>query len=89
VPVVITGQLPKPLDGMVREVLHRTLDPRPQEFVVHVSWPHSEMIVQISGALDKRLKFNSPAEAEVARELETVLSEIADGEFGPIEKPAN
>jgi hypothetical protein len=89
VPVTITGQLTKPLDAMVRKVLQRTLGPRPQEFTVHVSWPHAEMIVQITGALDKRLKFNSPVEAEVARELQTVLSEIIEGEFGPIEKPAN
>lgn len=86
-PVEITGQLPKPLDEVVREVLHRTLGPRPQEFVVHVSWPHAEIIVQIKGALDKRLKFNSPIEAEIGRELHAVLAEIIEEEFGPIKKP--
>jgi hypothetical protein len=87
VPVQITGVLPKQFDGTVRKVLHQILDPRPQEFLVEISWPHSEMVVHFLAPLEKRLKFNGSIESEVARELYAVVSEIMDEEFGPIPKP--
>ena len=84
-PVQITGILPKPFDAAVKEVLHRALDSRPQEFLVKVSWPHAEMVVHISGPLEKRLKFNARMESEIARELYSVITEITDEELGPAE----
>jgi hypothetical protein len=81
--VEILGELPKPLDGMVREVLHRALDGRPQAFVVHISWPHGEVIVDIRIPLGRTLKFNHPQEPEVARELYMAVTAIVDEELGP------
>ncbi len=83
-PVEITGVLPQPLDKLVREVLHRALGRRPQQFVVHISRPHGEMIVHLQRPLDRRLKFNNPTETEIARELYGVLTEITDEVFGPL-----
>ena len=82
--VEIQGELPKPLEEVVKEVLHRALDPRPQRFIVHISWPHADLIVHIQRPFDKKLKFNRPAEAEIARELYTTLTAIVDEECGPI-----
>jgi hypothetical protein len=72
---------------VVKEVLHRALDGRPQRFVVHISWPHADLIVHIQRPFDKKLKFNRPAEAEIARELCTTLTAIVDEECGPIKRP--
>jgi hypothetical protein len=85
VPVEIQGALPKPLENAVKEVLHRALNPRPQRFVVHISWPHADLIVHIQRPFDRRLKFSRSAEAEIARELYTTVSAIVDEECGPIE----
>ena len=82
--VEILGELPQPLDGMVREALCQALNPRPQKFVVHISWPHAEMIVDVMAPFGRTLKFNHPQEAEIARELYTTITAIADEEFGPI-----
>ncbi|HEV2348526.1 MAG TPA: hypothetical protein VG028_01640 [Terriglobia bacterium] len=86
-PVQITGVLPRQFDGVVRKVLHQILDPRPQEFLVEISWPHSEMVVHFLAPLEKRLKFHGAIETEIARELHAVVGEIIDEEFGPIPKP--
>jgi hypothetical protein len=83
VSVEIKGDLPQPLEGVVKEVLHRALDFRPQEFVVHISKPHAEVIVHVTQPIDKRLKFNGPMEVEIARELYAVITEIVDEELGP------
>jgi hypothetical protein len=83
--VEIQGELPKPLEDVVKDVLHRALDPRPQRFVVHISWPHADLIVHIQRPFDKKLKFNRPAGGEIARELSTTLTPILDEECGPIE----
>ncbi|MGD0693439.1 MAG: hypothetical protein ABSB82_01145 [Terriglobia bacterium] len=80
-PVQITGVLPKQFDAVVKEALHRALDAKPQEFVVEVSWPHSELVVHIQSPLNKRLKFNQPAETELGRELFSVVTEIVDAEL--------
>jgi hypothetical protein len=81
VPVQITGVLPKQFDAVVKEALHRALDQRPEEFVVEVSRPHSELVVHIQSPLNKRLKFNQPIEVELARELFSVVTEIVDAEL--------
>lgn len=85
-PVQITGVLPRQFDGAVRQALHQILDPRPQEFVVEISWPHAEMVVHFHAPLEKRLKFMGTMEGEIARELHAVVGEIMDEEFGPIPK---
>jgi hypothetical protein len=85
VPVQITGVLPRHFDGIVRKVLHQLLDSRPQEFLVEISWPHSEMVVHFLSPLEKRLKFHGAVEPEIARELFAVVGEIMDEEFGPIQ----
>ena len=82
--VEIQGELPKPLENVVKEVLHRALDLRPQRFVVHISWPHADLVVHIQRPFDRKLKFTRPAEAEIARELHTALSAIVDEEYGPL-----
>ena len=69
---------------MVREALCQALNPRPQKFVVHISWPHGEVIVDIKSPFGRILKFNHPQEAEIARELYTTITAIADEAFGPI-----
>jgi hypothetical protein len=69
---------------LVRKVLHQILDARVQEFVVEISWPHSEMVVHFHQPLEKRLKFNGTHETEIARELFAVVTEIMDEEFGPV-----
>lgn len=85
-PVQITGVLPRQFDGVVRKVLHQILDPRPQEFLVEISWPHAEMVVHFLAPLEKRLKFHGAVESEIARELYAVVGEIVDEEFGPTQK---
>ncbi len=85
-PVQITGVLPKQFDGAVRNALHHTLNERPEEFVVEIAWPHSEMLVHIHEPFDKRLKFNGTNEVEIARELHAVVIEIVESELGPIKK---
>ena len=82
-PVEIVGELPQPLDGMIRSVLSRVLDSRPQAIVVHISRPHSELVVQIRKPFDRTLKFNHPQEAEIARELYATLTAIVEDELGP------
>lgn len=83
VSVKINGVLPGTVDGVVRVVLRRALDSRPEAFVVHISWPHSDLVVHVQQPFDKKLKFHSPGESEIARELYTTLREIAEGELGP------
>jgi len=85
-PVEIRGELPRPLDGMVRQALCQALGGRPQEFVIHISRPYAEMIVDIRKPCGKKLKFNHPQESEIARELFTTVTAIVDEEFGPIKK---
>jgi hypothetical protein len=82
--VEIGGELPKPLDEVVKKVLHRALDPRPQRFVVHISWPHADLIAHIQQPFEKKLKFTYPIEAEIGRELYTTVTAIVDEEYGPI-----
>jgi len=84
VPVNVLGNLMQPLDTIVRDVLHRVLDSRPQMFVVEISRPHGDVIVHVLEPFDKRLKFNYPMEGEIARELSSTLSSIVDEEFGPV-----
>jgi hypothetical protein len=84
VPVNILGDLPQPLDAIIREVLHRALDSRPQELVIEISRPHGDVIVHVLEPFDKRLKFNHPVETEIARELSSTLTAIVDEEFGPV-----
>ena len=84
-PVEIQGELPQPLENVVKEVLYHALDARPQRFVVHISWPHTDLIVHIRGPFDRRLKFSRAAETEIARELYTTLSAIVDEECGPFD----
>lgn len=81
--VKINGVLPGTVDGVVRAVLRRALDGRPESFVVHISWPHSDLVVHIQQPFDKKLKFHSPGESDVAREVYTTVAEIAEGELGP------
>ncbi len=84
VPVKINGVLPNSMDGVVRGVLRRALDPRPEAFVVHISRPHSDLVVHVQQPFDKRLKFSGAGESEIARELYTTVTEIAEGELGPV-----
>lgn len=81
--VKITGVLPNTIDAVVRAVLRRALDSRPEPFLVHISWPHSDLVVHIQQPFDKKLKFHSPGDSEIARELYTTVAEIAEGELGP------
>ena len=81
--VKIIGVLPSTIDGVVRAVLRRALDPRPEAFVVHISWPHSDLVVHIQQPIDKKLKFHSLGESDIARELYSTVTEIAEGELGP------
>jgi FAD/FMN-containing dehydrogenase len=83
VSVEITGGLPQPLDKLIREVLHRAFDHRPQRVMVHVSRPHGEVVVHVQQPFDRKLKFNNPQDTEIARELYGVLTEIMDEAFGP------
>ncbi len=83
VPVKINGALPNSMDGAVRTVLRRALDARPEAFVVHISKPHSDLVIHIQQPFDKKLKFSSSGESEIARELYTTVTEIAEGELGP------
>jgi len=87
VSVKIIGVLPSTIDGVVRTVLRRALDSRPEGFVVHISWPHSDLVVHIQQPFDKKLKFHSAGESDVARELYTTVAEIAEGELGPAPTP--
>jgi hypothetical protein len=82
VPVRIVGRLPESVDRTVREVLHKALDQRRQLFVVHISWPHTELIVEIKQPFGRRLKFNHLSEAEIARELYGTIMSIADENCG-------
>jgi hypothetical protein len=84
VSVNILGDLPQPLDTIVRDVLHRVLDSRPQQLVVEISRPHGDVIVHVLEPFERRLKFNYPLESEIARELSSTLSAIVDEEFGPV-----
>ena len=84
-PVEIIGELPKSVDQTVRQVLHRALDGRRQLFVVDVSWPHAELIIAIQKPFGRRLKFNHPSEAEIARELYATIMAIADEKCGPMQ----
>jgi hypothetical protein len=84
VPANILGELSQPLDGIVRKVLHRELDPRPQAVVVEISRQHGDVVVHVLEPFDKRLKFSQSAESEIARELSTTLTDILDEEFGPV-----
>jgi len=84
VPVNILGDIQQPLDSIVRDALHRVLDPRPQRFKVEISRPHGDVIVHVLAPFDKRLKFSYPMEAEIARELSSTLAAIVDEEFGPV-----
>ena len=88
VSVKITGVLPNTMDSVVRAVLRRALDSRPEPFVVHISRPHySDLVIHIQQPFEKRLKFSSLGESDIARELFTTVTEIAEGELGPV--PAN
>lgn len=82
--VNILGDLQQPLDTLVRDVLHRALDSRPQQFVVEISRPHGDVIVHILEPFERRLKFSYPVESEIARELSSTLTAIVDEEFGPV-----
>jgi hypothetical protein len=85
VPVEIRGALPQPLDATLRKALHQALDPRPEKFVVEISWPHqADVVVHIQEPLDRRLKFNRPIESELARELYATVTEVVEAEFGPV-----
>jgi hypothetical protein len=81
--VEILGELPKPLDELIKQALHQALDARRQKFVVHISWPHADVIVHIKEPFDRRLKFTRPAEAEIGRELYATVGAIVDEECGP------
>ena len=83
-PVNILGQLPQPLDGIVRKVLHRELDPRPQALVVEILRRHGDIVVHVLEPFDKQLKFSQSAESEIGRELSSILTDIVDEEFGPV-----
>ncbi len=85
-PLQITGVLPKKFDGAVRKALHEALHNRPEEFVVEIGWPHTEMVVHIHAPFDKRLKFNGTNEADIARELLSVVTEIVEADLGPAKK---
>jgi hypothetical protein len=76
-PVEIVGELKRPLDEIVREVLHKALDARTAKFEVHISQPHTELIVHVQKPFDRRLKFNALSEREIGRELYTAVTEIA------------
>lgn len=86
-PVEIVGVLPPTVDAIVRNVLRQALDSRPQTFVVHISWPHADMIVHVQQPFDRKLKFNCGAETDVARELYTTLTEIVEGELWANDAP--
>jgi hypothetical protein len=77
-PLEIVGELSRPLDTAVKEVLHKALDTRPDNFVVHISQPHSELIVHITSPFDRKLKFTPASESEIGRELYTTLIAIVD-----------
>jgi len=83
VPVKISGVLPEGLDGLLRKVLRHCLDGRPQDFAVHVSREHGSVVVHVRTPFDKRLKFSSAADLDVARELQSILTDIVDEECGP------
>ncbi|HEV2424594.1 MAG TPA: hypothetical protein VGZ29_07190 [Terriglobia bacterium] len=85
--VKIIGVLPNNTDAVVRAILRRALDSRPESFVVHISWPHSDLVVHIQQPFDKKLKFHRPGESELGRELYTTITEIAEGELGPAPGP--
>jgi len=72
------------LDGIIRKVLRRELDSRPQALVVEVSQQHGDIVVHLLEPFDKRLKFSQAAGAEVGRELSSILADIVDEEFGPV-----
>jgi len=84
VPVNILGELPQPLDGIIRKVLHRELDSRPQALVVEVSRQHGDIVVHLLEPFEKRLKFSQAAGTEIGRELSSILTDILDEEFGPV-----
>jgi hypothetical protein len=81
--VEIVGELRSPLDAIVRDALHKALDTRPANFVVHIAQPHSELIVHLRQPFERRLKFTPVSEPEVGRELYTALISIVDEELPP------
>ena len=83
--VNILGVLPQPLDTIVRKVLHRELDSRPQAVVVEISRQHGDIVIHLLEPFDKRLKFSQAAEGEIGRELSSILTDIVDEEFGPLQ----
>ena len=82
-PVEITGTLANSLDGIVRHVLHNILDLRSHHFVIHISQPHTEVVVHIKEPFESRLKFNAITEEGIARELPVTVTAIVDEELGP------
>ena len=82
-PVKVNGVLPGGLDALVRSVLRKALETRPQNFVVHLSREHGDVIVHVREPFDKKLKFSGAAELEVARELQAILTDIVEEECGP------
>jgi hypothetical protein len=76
--VEIVGEVTRPLDTVIKQVLHKALDSRPDSFVVHVSQPHNELVVHIRSPVDRRLKFSPASELEIGRELYTTLTAIVD-----------
>ena len=82
VSVNILGALPQPLDTIVRKVLHRELDSRPEPVVVEVSRQHGDVVIHVLEPFDKRLKFSQAAEGEIGRELSSILADIVAEEFG-------
>jgi hypothetical protein len=80
-PLEIAGELRSPLDVIVQNALHKALDAKPGNYVVHISQPHAELIVHIREPFDRRLKFNPVSDLEVGRELYTALTAIVDEEL--------
>jgi hypothetical protein len=84
VPVKIQGALSEDLDALVRKVLRQALDVRPQDFNVHISRSHGDIVVHVREPFDKKLRFSASAGVEIARELQSILTDIVDEECGPV-----
>ena len=82
-PVKISGVLPEGLDALVRKVLHQALSGRAQNFTVHVSQSHRDVVVDIREPFEKKVKFTGSAALEIARALQAILADILDEECGP------
>ncbi len=78
----ILVELESPMDKLVKDALHRALDSRVEEFVVHVFRLHQEVVVHIRQPFDRRLKFSAASGEEVVRELSSTIVEIADDTLG-------